>query len=248
MRKLIAGSLLASLLSFGAFAAEKTDTIKVSGWHCGGCAARTEAALKDSKEASSEPAMSFLIGSLSGCLTRQDGMDSSQSTGQAQGIARVGGRGAPKLVRRQAAQAGERCRRQRHVGWLVALSPVGDGCEKGAVRLHQDPIQRGPGSGVADRFRVLEREHAGEAQVQAEREVTLRRTPAAGEAVDDAAVWPQLCPQDLRRLHVGLAGVHDQRLSELPCQPDLPDEYRPLHVARGAIVVEIETAFPDGGH
>jgi len=49
MRKLIAGPLLASLLSFGAFAAEKTDTIKVSGWHCAGCAARTEAALKDVK-------------------------------------------------------------------------------------------------------------------------------------------------------------------------------------------------------
>ena len=49
MKKIIAGSLLASALSFGAFAAEKTDTIKVSGWHCGGCAARTEAALKDVK-------------------------------------------------------------------------------------------------------------------------------------------------------------------------------------------------------
>src|SRR3954470_7495628 len=49
MKKLIAGSLLASSLSLGAFAAEKTDTIKVSGWHCGGCAARTESALKDVK-------------------------------------------------------------------------------------------------------------------------------------------------------------------------------------------------------
>jgi copper chaperone CopZ len=49
MKKLIAGSLLASALSFGAFAAEKTDTIKVSGWHCGGCAARTESALKEVK-------------------------------------------------------------------------------------------------------------------------------------------------------------------------------------------------------
>jgi copper chaperone CopZ len=49
MKKLIAGSLLASALCFGAFAADKTDTIKVSGWHCGGCAARTEAALKDVK-------------------------------------------------------------------------------------------------------------------------------------------------------------------------------------------------------
>jgi len=49
MKKLIAGSLLASALSFGALAAEKTETIKVSGWHCGGCAARTEAVLKDVK-------------------------------------------------------------------------------------------------------------------------------------------------------------------------------------------------------
>jgi len=49
MRNLIAGSLLALLLSSAALAAEKTETIKVSGWHCGGCAARTEAALKDVK-------------------------------------------------------------------------------------------------------------------------------------------------------------------------------------------------------
>ena len=49
MKKLIAGSLLAASLSLGAFAGEKTDTIKVSGWHCGGCAARTESALKDVK-------------------------------------------------------------------------------------------------------------------------------------------------------------------------------------------------------
>ncbi len=49
MKKLVAGSLLAASLSLGALAAEKTETIKVSGWHCGGCAARTEAALKDVK-------------------------------------------------------------------------------------------------------------------------------------------------------------------------------------------------------
>ena len=41
--------LAVTLLSLGALAAEKTETIKVSGWHCGGCAARTEAALKDVK-------------------------------------------------------------------------------------------------------------------------------------------------------------------------------------------------------
>ena len=36
-------------LSSAALAAEKTETIKVSGWHCGGCAARTESALKEVK-------------------------------------------------------------------------------------------------------------------------------------------------------------------------------------------------------
>ena len=48
MRILIAVAL-AALLAGPADAAEKTETIKVTGWHCGGCAARTESALKDVK-------------------------------------------------------------------------------------------------------------------------------------------------------------------------------------------------------
>ena len=57
MKKLIAGSLLAASLSLGAFAGEKTETIKVSGWHCGGCAARTESAVKDVKGVESATAV-----------------------------------------------------------------------------------------------------------------------------------------------------------------------------------------------
>ena len=62
MKNVIAGFLLAAGLSTAAlagvyllarqtsaFAGEKTETIKVSGWHCGGCAAKTESALKDVK-------------------------------------------------------------------------------------------------------------------------------------------------------------------------------------------------------
>ena len=49
MKNLIAGCLLAAALSTAASAGEKTETLKVSGWHCGGCAARTESALKDLK-------------------------------------------------------------------------------------------------------------------------------------------------------------------------------------------------------
>ncbi|HEX9573205.1 MAG TPA: heavy-metal-associated domain-containing protein [Myxococcales bacterium] len=48
MKKLFAFALAAGL-SGAALAAEKTETLKVSGWHCGGCSAKTEAALKDVK-------------------------------------------------------------------------------------------------------------------------------------------------------------------------------------------------------
>ena len=48
MKKLFAFALAAGLGS-AALAAEKTETMKVSGWHCAGCAAKTEAALKDVK-------------------------------------------------------------------------------------------------------------------------------------------------------------------------------------------------------
>ena len=49
MKSLIAGCLLSLGVATAAFAGEKTETIKVSGWNCGGCAARTESALKDVK-------------------------------------------------------------------------------------------------------------------------------------------------------------------------------------------------------
>ena len=49
MKSLIAGVLFAAGLATAALAGEKTETLKVSGWHCGGCAARTESALKDVK-------------------------------------------------------------------------------------------------------------------------------------------------------------------------------------------------------
>ncbi|HWE25888.1 MAG TPA: heavy-metal-associated domain-containing protein [Myxococcales bacterium] len=48
MKKLIA-FVFAAGLSTAALAAQKTETLKVSGWHCGGCASKTEAALKEVK-------------------------------------------------------------------------------------------------------------------------------------------------------------------------------------------------------
>jgi Cu+-exporting ATPase len=57
MKKTLLGFVaVAALAGTAAFAAEKTETLKVSGWHCGGCAARTEAALKDVKGVTSAKA------------------------------------------------------------------------------------------------------------------------------------------------------------------------------------------------
>jgi P-type Cu+ transporter len=50
MKKTLLGLVaVATLAGSAAFAAAKTEKLKVSGWHCGGCAARTEAALKEIK-------------------------------------------------------------------------------------------------------------------------------------------------------------------------------------------------------
>jgi Cu+-exporting ATPase len=49
MKRLLAGSLLAASFSFSALAAAKTETIKVTGWHCANCSSKTETALKEVK-------------------------------------------------------------------------------------------------------------------------------------------------------------------------------------------------------
>jgi Cu+-exporting ATPase len=56
MKKLIAGLAVASALATAAVAAEKKETLKVNGWHCGGCAAKTETALKELKGVTSASA------------------------------------------------------------------------------------------------------------------------------------------------------------------------------------------------
>lgn len=48
MKKLIAGIAVAVMLTpMAALAKETTTTMKVSGWSCAGCSAKTEAALKE---------------------------------------------------------------------------------------------------------------------------------------------------------------------------------------------------------
>ena len=74
--KTIAAFAFAALLSTAALATEQTETIKVKGWHCGGCSARTESALKDvkgvSKVASSLPKKEVTVTYDDSVAKRQD--------------------------------------------------------------------------------------------------------------------------------------------------------------------------------
>jgi Cu+-exporting ATPase len=57
MKSLMGAALAATVLfSNVALAKEATSTMKVSGWHCGGCGAKTEAALKKVKGVSAAKA------------------------------------------------------------------------------------------------------------------------------------------------------------------------------------------------
>lgn len=49
MKKLFAAAFLTLSLSATAFAGEATTTVKVSGWHCAGCAEETADAIKKVK-------------------------------------------------------------------------------------------------------------------------------------------------------------------------------------------------------
>jgi len=49
MKTAIAAFVLVGSLAGAALAAEKTESLGVSGWHCGGCAAKTESALREVK-------------------------------------------------------------------------------------------------------------------------------------------------------------------------------------------------------
>lgn len=49
MKTALIAFLLAASVAGSAFAAERTESLQVTGWHCGGCAAKTESALRDVK-------------------------------------------------------------------------------------------------------------------------------------------------------------------------------------------------------
>src|SRR4051812_13299877 len=106
--------------------------------------------------------------------------------------ARIGSGDALDLCEGLPAQLGEAGGSECYKRRLVALAAMRSGGEEGTVGLHQQPLERDPPGGVAQRIGRLEGEDPAQADVEPEREIALRRAPVAGEAVDDPAFLPQL--------------------------------------------------------
>ncbi len=101
-----------------------------------------------------------------------------------------------------------------------------------AVSLDQDAIVGNRGGDVSQVLRILVGDHAGEADVQAERDAFGGTLGRAGEGVHHAPQWSALPRLAQHGQHIGLAlaGVNDERQIVSLGQPHVAIEIILLHV------------------
>src|SRR5690606_28460048 len=129
---------------------------------------------------------------------------------------------------------------------FVSLAPVGHWRQVRRIRLHQQPLERHPRRDVTHRRRVLERDDAGDGDVEAEIERGARGVPVLGEAVHDAAgLAGPLLAHDPQRVLACRAGVDDQWLAAFPRGPDVRAESLPLPGEVAARTEIVETGLAD---
>src|SRR3989441_1178981 len=132
-----------------------------------------------------------------------------------------------------------------HEGRLVALPTMGHGSKIRAVRLDQQTVGRAGGETVGHRP-VLESDHAAEGKVRRDRHPRLEHPrPRAERVQHDRRIRS---PEHRHDVVVGLAGVHDDRLSNLAGERELSLEGATLRVPRRVVVMVIEPGFPERHH
>ena len=125
-----------------------------------------------------------------------------------------------------------------------------NGGQIGAVRLHDDPVDRHVSDQRAHLLRRLEGGDAGDGEPGAH----FRRLPGqlrtAGVAVHQHPERPSrvLLAQDLGHGRIRLARMDHQRQAGLPRGMDVLTEHLRLHLARAEVVVEVEAALADPHH
>ena len=147
---------------------------------------------------------------------------------------------------RRAAQGRHLARHVHHERGLVPLPPVRGRGEERGVRLDQEPVLRHLPGDLLDHLRPREGDDPREGDQEAQVERAPRELQAAGEAVDHpAGLAGTLLLEDVGRLAVRLARVHDDRQAHVAGQPDLPAEGLALRLSRRVVVVEVEADLAD---
>ena len=118
-----------------------------------------------------------------------------------------------QLRRRDALHLRQHGRGLHHIGRLVALAAVLAGRQIGRVGLHQEAVERHGLRHLAQGLGFLERDDAGEGDVEPQLQPRARQLGAAGEAVQHGGKGTprHLLAQDGGRVGIGVAGVDDQR-------------------------------------
>ncbi len=95
---------------------------------------------------------------------------------------------------------------------------------------------------------LLERDHAGKADVEAHLDALFAHGGAAGEGVHDAAQWAALAgfAEHDEDVFVAIADVDDERQATLLREPDVAVEIILLDVEGREVPVAVEAGFADG--
>ncbi len=156
-----------------------------------------------------------------------------------------------QLGRRDALHLGQRRRGMRHVGRLVRLAAIGLGRQKRRVGLDQQAIERNRAGDVAQGFRFLEGDDAGERHVQPQLDGAHGELRPAGVAVQDRRERPALgvlVLEDGERVVVGIARVDLERQPGAARRLDVAPEAFRLRLGRAVLVVVVEPRLADGHH
>src|SRR5215212_1752223 len=135
-----------------------------------------------------------------------------------------------------------------HIRRLIDTASMRRGRKIRSVRLDQEAVLRHGGGDAAQLVGVLEGEDPREGDIEPEIDADPGQLGPGGEAVQDGveAPSPALVCQNVDHLVVSLAGVDDEWQAALPRGGDMGAKDTALHVARTAVVVEVEPGLADG--
>ena len=137
-----------------------------------------------------------------------------------------------------------------HIGRLVGAPAQRLRRKIRRVGLDQQPVERHFSRDIAQGFRILERHHAREGDIAAERKPAAGELGPSGEAMqhEGKGAARRLLLEDAGNVVVGVAGMDHERQAGLSRRVDVGAEAALLILARAVVVVIVEPGLADRHH